>query len=366
MMPHTRTLFSEKPLSSAQSKNSALNLSEMDRKEITLQSFPRRIVLELTSACNMRCAMCGRTAVEFKPSYLPLETVNYLGPLLNTVEEVTLMGWGEPTIHPDFISILETLDAYDARKYFLTNGKTLDGLKEAIFRFHVDIVRVSVNGAVPATNDSMRKGSSLKAITKTLREIVGMKKERGIALPYLGFVMCLQRSNLDEFPALVDLAADIGLNNCKGVFLTAFSDDLAEDVLWGYEDRVRRIFDISVNKALKAGINLDLPYIPGSDPAGTKKHQDCTVCWRDFFIGADAYVRPCMSYNEHLFKLDPSKKFSDHWNSPEYRNLRACVNDDGKMPRACARCFQSSFTNWNLKNSFLPDQSEKIAPEWEG
>ena len=366
-MPHTKTLFSfGKRLTDAQSQNSVLNRLEMDEKKIVLSSCFRHLVLELTNSCNMNCVMCGRNFAEFKPYYLPLEIVEYFRPFFNIIEEVTLMGWGEPTIHPCFTTILEILDQYDVRKYFLTNGKLLNDLKKAIFDFHVDILRVSVNGATPETNDTARKGSSLKEITEVLSEIAAIKKERGFPFPYLGFVMCLQRSNLQEFPALIDLAAKIGLNNCKGVFLTAFDDELADEVLYYCADEVRSVFDIAQRKAAAAGINLDLPHIPGSDPAGTKNHTDCTVCWRDLFVGADTYLRPCMSYNGHLFKLDTSKDFFEIWNAPEYQHLRACVNDEGKMPHCCSRCFQSSFTNWNLKRSFLPDKGEKIAPEWEG
>jgi MoaA/NifB/PqqE/SkfB family radical SAM enzyme len=363
-MPFTRYLFPGS-LTAVQSQNSKLNILEMDEKKTFLSSCPRRIILELTNDCNMNCVMCGRYVAEFNSSYLPLEIVQYLRPLFNTVEEVTLMGWGEPTIHPHFTTILEILSQYDVRKYFLTNGKLLDSLKKAIFDFRIDLVRVSVNGARPETNDSARKGSSLKEIMDVVSEIAAIKKEKGLSYPYLGFVMCLSQSNLHEFPVLVDLAAKIGLNNCKGVFLTAFDDNLADEVLWYCSNHVRKVFDLAQRKAAVAGINLDLPNIPGSDPAGTKSHHDCTVCWRDLFIGADTYLRPCMSYNGHLFKLDTTLNIFDIWNAPEYQNLRVCVNDEEKMPYCCSRCFQSSFANWNLKRSFLPDKREKIAP-WGG
>jgi len=365
-MPHRETLFSGKLLTDIQEANSRLNLAEMCENKQVLKSMFRRLILELTNACNMNCKMCGRNTADFKASYLPLEIVSYFRPFLSVIEEVTLMGWGEPTIHPMFKEILEMLDQYNVRKYFLTNGLSLNELIEVIFKYRVDLLGVSVNGATPETNDAVRLGSSLEDILKSLREITAIKKARSLSYPYIGLVMCLQRSNLYEFLDLIDLAADIGINRCKAVYLTAFGGDLVKEVLWGWEHDVFKVFEMARKKAALNGIDLDLPSISGSDPAGYKNHNDCTVCWRDLFVGSDSCIRPCMSFNEHFIKLDTSRDIFELWNSPEYQRLRACVNEDGKMPHCCSRCFQSSFTNWNHKESFLPDMNGKITPDWEG
>ena len=41
-----------------------INKEEMDNKETILKSYPQRLVLELTNACNLRCIMCGRDEAE--------------------------------------------------------------------------------------------------------------------------------------------------------------------------------------------------------------------------------------------------------------------------------------------------------------
>ena len=95
-----KTLFSGKPLTEKQQQNSDLNICETDEKAVVLKSYPRRLVLELTNACNLNCVMCGRNAADFKLTSFDMDVFRSLEPLMDTVEEVTLMGWGEPTIHP--------------------------------------------------------------------------------------------------------------------------------------------------------------------------------------------------------------------------------------------------------------------------
>ncbi len=52
-------------LTDLQEKNSALNSMEMENETTVLQSCPKRLVFELTNACNLRCKMCGRNDADF-------------------------------------------------------------------------------------------------------------------------------------------------------------------------------------------------------------------------------------------------------------------------------------------------------------
>lgn len=90
----TKNLFSGKELTLRQKENSELNLAELEDGKTILQSYPRRLVLELTNACNLNCVMCGRNAADFKPTVFDMENFYSLEPLMDVVEEVTLMGWG--------------------------------------------------------------------------------------------------------------------------------------------------------------------------------------------------------------------------------------------------------------------------------
>ena len=94
----TKNLFSGKELAKRQNENSELNIRELEAGKTILESYPRRLVFELTNACNLNCVMCGRNAADFKPTVFDMDVFRSFEPLMDTVEEVTLMGWGEPTI----------------------------------------------------------------------------------------------------------------------------------------------------------------------------------------------------------------------------------------------------------------------------
>lgn len=359
---HTKTLFPGNKLTKAQKTNSGLNLKEIEKELTVLHSFPRRIILELTNSCNMNCIMCGRNYASFTHNYLDMDVLNWLKPLLNMVEEVTLMGWGEPTVHPHFISFLKFLDQYPVRKYICTNGLTLSKYVHTVFDYHVDILAVSVNGATPDTNDGIRRGGNLKQVILTLKQINDLK--RNPYFPYLCLVYCLMRSNMYELEKLIDLAVEIGVNKVKIVHLTAFSKELANETLWGHEAEIASIFDTIKRKAVSHGIVLELPYLCGEDPAGTHIHKECFTAWRDFYIGSDGFVRPCMSTSEKFFKLNFTEKFMDVWNSDPFIAHRDSVNKEEKMSDSCRNCYQATFCNWNKEKSYMQIETE-FSPQWD-
>ena len=284
-----------RPLEQRQASNSSINEGEAVQGALRLESVPRRVIFELTNACNLNCIMCGRSSGAFPAVYMCPSIIGKLGNVLERCEETTLFGWGEPTLHPDLQKILEILDGYPARKYLLTNGMRLAELAPLLMEHSLDLLAVSLDGANPRTNDRIRAGGSFEKVLEGIRRMVSIKSKRSSAYPHINLVMTLMKSNLEELPEMVRLARSLGVEEVKGVYLTAFSRELAAETLWDVPDRVKRVFEEADRLAGKLDILLKLPEVPGEDDAGDSPHRHCYVGWRDFFVGADGNVRPCMS-----------------------------------------------------------------------
>lgn len=352
-----------RPLTPERQGNSEKNQQEALAGERVLESRPRRFVFELTNACNLNCKMCGRNSADFQPTWFQRDWLKYFEAAARYVEEVTLMGWGEPTVHPDFPYFLKWAHQLGLRKYFCTNGMRLDKLFDDIFNTETDIIAVSMDGACAETNEDIRRGADFNKIVKNISAITEYKAAHGLEFPYMNFVFTAMDQNLNELPELVRLAGEIGLDEVKAVYLTAFDSSMVPDVLYDKMDRTRDVFQAAVEMGRKCGVSLKLPHLVGEDPAGEQCHKTCYTAWRDFFLGSDGFVRPCMSTAEKLFLFQKYSSFEEMWNSAEYQMHRSRVNAD-KMALSCRNCYQSSYANWNKKESFL-QIGKQFSPEWQ-
>jgi radical SAM protein with 4Fe4S-binding SPASM domain len=306
--------------------------------------------------------MCGRNAATFRPTVFDPHWLEIFEPVTPHLEEVTLMGWGEPTIHPQFPYFLQWAHKFGLRKYFCTNGMRLQELEDDIFAAQTEIIAVSLDGATKASNEGIRRGSDFGRITKGAEKIAGRKAKEGRAYPYMNFVFTAMKRNIRELPEVVRLAASIGLEEVKAVYFTAFDEAMSNETLHDCGDLVADIFGRSSELAASLGVALKLPHLRGEDPAGEAPHKTCYTAWRDLFLGSDGAFRPCMSTSVKFFQMGKYKNFEEIWNSPEIILHRQKVNSCG-MDASCRACYQSSYANWNRPESFK-QYGLNFAPEW--
>ena len=351
------------PLTEARAKNAALNSREAQAGALEPMSWPRRLVFEMTNACNLSCLACARNARDFNPTLFDPAWRDFFQPVLHLAEEVTLMGWGEPTLHPDFTGFLAWAKNNGLRKYFCTNGLKLNELFKTIFETETDIIAVSLDGATAATNDRLRRGADFTKVVGSLKKLTTEKRRRNLSWPWINFVFTAMNSNLDEFPALVDLAAELGLEEVKLVYFTAFEKAMLPESLYGQASRIRDVFALAEERARVTNVALKLPHLPGEDPAGNQPHKDCWAAWRDFFLGSDGYIRPCMSTARKFAHIREMKDIRSAWLAPFLIEQRRMVNAPGTAP-GCGNCYQSSFANWNRREAFIQLEHD-FAPEWQ-
>lgn len=359
----TKELLQTRPLNDKQKRNSELNMDELEQGKIKLDSYPRRILLELTNACNLRCKMCGRSAINFTINSFDLSYLDKLKDALEHAEEVALFGWGEPLVYSKFSEILELLDKYNVRKYFVTNGMLLNKFTDEIFKHKVDIITISLDGASPETNDRIRLGGKFQTVINNTSAIVKEKRRRGVDYPYMNFVFTTMKSNYKEIPEMVRLTKKIGLEELKVVYLTVFEQKLLGESLWNQHNKLKKVFDEAEKLADSLNIKLKLPYLQGEDIAGNQMHKNCFVGWRDFFIGSDGFVRFCQSTSEKVFHINDFKSFKEMWNSEKFQNFRESVNNLDLMYDECRNCYQASHANWNKKHAHIQIGRE-FSPKW--
>jgi MoaA/NifB/PqqE/SkfB family radical SAM enzyme len=167
--------------------------------------------IQVNDFCNLACAHC-------LVSSGPDQGQGLSGPAVRTaidqavalgVERFYLTG-GEPLARPDAIELIEHLvRTHERELVIMTNGTVLKGERlRALAALPSDRLRVqiSLDGASPAVNDPIRGDGTFDRIVGGIRAAVGAGLRTTIT-------MVLLRHNLADAPALVELAADLGVTN---------------------------------------------------------------------------------------------------------------------------------------------------------
>lgn len=186
---------------------------------------PFRVVqIEVTSRCSTGCVFCPHDALSdrWAEGDLSLEVYRErIAPHLGLFELVYLQGWGEPMLHPSLWDMLGMARDKGCRTGFTTNGAWLENEQNSrLVDMEVDMISVSFAGTAASVHESLRTNSEFSKLCKNFESLASLKKQLGSTKPWLELHFLMTRANLDEFPALVELAASLGADEMVATNLT--------------------------------------------------------------------------------------------------------------------------------------------------
>lgn len=306
---------------------------------------PRRfdaLQIEVTSRCNLRCVMCPVTVLggRWHSRHLPWTAFLRIARAFPQARFVHLQGWGEPLLHPQFFAMVETAKRAGCRVGFTTNGTLLGAAAERVLDAGVDLVAVSVAGATADTHRAIRVGSDLAQVLDNLRRLLGLRAERRTRRPEVELFFLMAQTNLAELPAVVDLAAALGVDELVATNLDYVATGALDELrAFGCSPR-RAAFGRAVEaaRAQAAAAGLAFRAYP-LDP------EEVAVCdanpLRILFVASDGQVSPCPylglagqtevpRFSEGRTLCVPRVSFGDVrerdlldlWEAPAYRAFR--------------------------------------------
>lgn len=142
--------------------------------------FPLLIDVELTNHCNFSCRMC-ETGMNTSPrarGYMSEDIFHKL--LKECIDHGTALRfirWGEPTMHPSWLSFMLEAKKYKLPVHFNTNGSILsDDDFKAIIKGGIDVIKFSFQGFDKASYLEMRNTDYFDTL---LERVAKLKELRG-------------------------------------------------------------------------------------------------------------------------------------------------------------------------------------------
>jgi MoaA/NifB/PqqE/SkfB family radical SAM enzyme len=179
---------------------------------------PRRIRLEASSFCQLRCPSCPTTTGHIHPAvgsgFLKFPDFQKLVDLNPSLERIELSNYGEIFLNPHLTQILE----YAHRKgvaIAVENGANLnhvsDDVLEALVKYRVRVMTCSIDGASPETYRTYRVRGDFGTVIRHIRAINEHKKRYQSDLPNLVWQFVVFGHNEHEIPAARAMAAELAM-----------------------------------------------------------------------------------------------------------------------------------------------------------
>lgn len=275
----------------------------------TVLAYPEHIDLELSSACNMKCPMCYTTTDEFKEKVsrkvMDFATIQkVLDEIGGKVFSIRLSLRGEPTLHKDFIRVMEYAKKVGIQEVStLTNALKLnEDMMIAMIKAPLDWLTISVDG-IGETYNEIRKPAKFDELVAKLKRFQELKKQYGSDKPVIKVqsvwpaIQKNPQAYFDTFRPLVDqvasnqlvdyLAKDSEIQyqkdfSCPAIYqrLVIGSDGqvlMCHNDLFS-EHPIGTVFDSTIAELWK-GVGMQKIRASHANHTGVKDYQSCAKCY---------------------------------------------------------------------------------------
>ena len=208
-----------------------------------VREHPGKLFVEVTTRCNMNCAMCVKQTGDGgdPEGDLSMPLFETLAPAFRGLEALILNGVGEPLLHPRLEEMIRTARERmpgEGWVGFQSNGLLLTGARaESLASAGLDRVCFSIDGVSPETFRKVRGGGEIEGVERALAAMAAAKSRCGRPDLRVGVEFVVMRGNLRELPDALRWSA------ARGATFAIVTHVLPYDLYHGKETAFERNTD---------------------------------------------------------------------------------------------------------------------------
>ena len=188
---------------------------------------PVCLYLEVTNRCNLLCTTCPRTYEELEPpADMSWDLFRRIVDQVPDVSRAVMHGVGEPMLVKNLPRMVRYLKDRGAYVLFNTNGTVLNEKNgRALIAAGLDELRVSLDASTPESYIKVRGKNYFGRILRNVKAFRALQDREGHAKPRVSAWLTGLKETIDELPAFVRVAAEIGVTEVYLQRLVFFDHD---------------------------------------------------------------------------------------------------------------------------------------------
>lgn len=222
---------------------------------------PRRLTVELTNICNLHCSYCLRDedALYHDPAnFLAVELLERIARDARDSMGVTQLMFtgGEPTLHPDFGKILESMARLNLKCSFVTNGWHFERVWPLLTQHRETATHVSfsLDGATRETHDRWRGAGSFDRVVRAFSRCWANDFPFNVKVG-------IRRDTVPQLEAIALFAARMGAAGLSFGHIMPTSIEVADESALTIEERAEAEREIALlSRIFKMRIGIDVGY----------------------------------------------------------------------------------------------------------
>jgi len=222
---------------------------------------PHRLSVELANICNLHCCYCFRSEDNLysqHAEFFPLELLRRVIDEAREAAQITHVSFtgGEPTLHPQFAKILETVSAADLQASFVTNGWHFERTWPALVanRHGISHVAFSLDGIDRETHDRWRGNGSFERLVRAFSRCYFSQ------LPF-AIKIVLRRDLVDQLEEIAIFAARMGAAALNFAHVMPTSSDFENSLALNRNEQRAAEEEVAIlARIFKMKIGIDVGY----------------------------------------------------------------------------------------------------------
>jgi radical SAM protein with 4Fe4S-binding SPASM domain len=310
-----------------------------DGRDLPLEAM----LVAVSQRCNLKCPFCTREHGEgLEAADLGAEVFNRVLDECPNLMYLGLQGIGEPLLNPDLFRIVKEIRKRLptlGRLALTTNGTLMNrDMAVRLIDEGLNNITFSVDGATKPIYEKYRVGASFESVIGNIASAVEYGKSTRRNDLWFAANFIIMEDNVQEVPALVGLAAKLGIDT---VGFYRGREYPSEQLMPVDESALNRAINEATALAQELGLSLKF-----ADPSRSRDK----ICFfmQGVYLWLSGEVLPChrMEPPGHpwpvrIFGNLKEKSLTEIWNKPEYRQYRSQVAR-GILQEECSGCTHCS------------------------
>ncbi|MBN2419460.1 MAG: radical SAM protein, partial [Deltaproteobacteria bacterium] len=308
--------------------------------------------IEITTQCNFKCRFCARTRMGKDALDMDKTVFRRILELLPHAYRVTLVGLGEPLMHPEICDFIKIASSLNRRVGLVTNASVLDSsLSKELISTGLESIAFSLDSVNQDNAALVRKGTYTDRVLENIRNFI---KIADATRPMAKAVFtALSVENILYFNDLVNVISTLGVDVMMLTDLN-FQENVKKTIWKNADDKIIS----SIRNTIKQAFSKRLPVLSvhGLEEFGlrsryreflllppnqlyhrSEKRKFCLSPWQTAPVDVNGNITVCDCQPENVVGNILTEPFNEIWLGKKMTDYRRRMLSDNP-PEACRIC----------------------------